>query len=100
MERAQATVEYLLLTMAVIVGGCLLVHYATPVEAVARAVVHAVAARPHRRTPAHRPRSHRPPHPPRHRTRKPCACPLAGTTTSLSSGGSGVTGGFSPAAGR
>jgi len=76
MERAQATVEYLLLAMAVIVGGCLLVRFATPVEAVARAVVHAVAPRPPHGAPAHPRRSRPASQPRRHRTPRPCLCPL------------------------
>lgn len=43
MQRAQASVEYLLLASAILVGACLLVRFQTPVRAVATAVVHAVA---------------------------------------------------------
>jgi hypothetical protein len=82
MERAQATVEYLLLVVALTLGGCLLVRFWTPVEAVAMAVAHAFAPPPHHaRTPGRPPRPHRPRKPPVRKPRRPCVCPLATRTS-------------------
>jgi hypothetical protein len=74
MQRGQATVEYLALTLVLLISGCLLVRFQTPVGSLARALAHAVAPA-HRRAPAHRPSGHR--HgPPKHLSH-PCLCPLA-----------------------
>jgi len=73
MQRGQATVEYLALTLAILISGCLLVRFQTPVGGLARALAHAVAPT-HRRAPAHRPAGHR--HGPRRHPSHPCLCPL------------------------
>jgi len=49
--RGQATVEYALLAVALVVAVCVLVRYATPVTEMARAVAHAVSHRPARHRP-------------------------------------------------
>ena len=46
MQRGQATIEYLLLITALMLGMCVLVRFPTPVEWMARAIVHAVSHRP------------------------------------------------------
>ncbi|MGH3138392.1 MAG: hypothetical protein ACRDQE_01545 [Gaiellales bacterium] len=72
MSRGQATVEYTLLGVMLIVAVCLLVRYATPVAEMAKAVAHAVSHRPvHHRL--HTPVGHR--RPP-HRRPAPCLCPF------------------------
>ena len=72
MHHGQASVEYALLATALVVGMCLLVRFSTPVEAVARAVVHAAAPAGRRHVPAQRVRGspRRPPHRHEHR----CLC--------------------------
>jgi hypothetical protein len=68
-QRAQASVEYLLLVSAILVGACLLVRFQTPVRAVATAVVHAVTGHARHPSPTlHRHHPHRPP------TRRPHPC--------------------------
>jgi hypothetical protein len=73
MQRGQATVEYVALSVAILIAGCLLVRFQTPVDDLARAVANAVAAA-HRRTPAARPHGHR--QRPRRHVEHPCLCPL------------------------
>ncbi|MGN6377776.1 MAG: hypothetical protein ACTHNU_02380 [Gaiellales bacterium] len=73
MQRGQASVEYLLLISALLLGICLLVRFETPVEAIARSVVHALEGRRPHPGPA-TPRRH-PHRPPTHR-RHACRCPL------------------------
>ncbi len=69
MERAQASIEYLLLASAILVGSCLLVRFQTPVRAVATAVVHALSGRAQQPGPQlHRHHPHRSP------TRRPHPC--------------------------
>jgi hypothetical protein len=87
MSRGQATVEYLTLVTALVVGVCLLVRFETPVRAVAEAVAHAVAA-PHRRArfdPRPHTSIHRP-HPPRRPTVHRCLCPGSGAQAGSSRG--------------
>jgi hypothetical protein len=74
MQRGQATVEYLLLVVALMLSMCLLVRYPTPVEWMARAVVHAVSRRP--APHVHHGGGHH--HGSRHRHPRPCACPVSG----------------------
>ena len=69
MHRGQATIEYVVLLTALMVGLCVLVRYETPVRFLARAITHALPHRPgggggggHR----HRPGPRRP---------HPCLCP-------------------------
>ena len=73
MQRGQATVEYLALSLAILITGCLLVRFQTPIGGLAQALVHAVAPA-HRRPPAARPGGHR--HGPRRHVGHPCLCPL------------------------
>ncbi|HUZ84426.1 MAG TPA: hypothetical protein VMU66_07010 [Gaiellales bacterium] len=78
MSRGQASVEYAALLLAVLlVGGCLLVRYQTPVRGLAAVVAHAVAA-PAGHHAARR-RGHRPapPRPSRSATHRSCLCPSA-----------------------
>jgi hypothetical protein len=69
MHRGQATIEYVLLLTALMLGLCVLVRYETPVRWLARAIAHAL---PHRQGGAgggghhHRPGQRRP---------RPCLCP-------------------------
>ncbi len=70
MQRGQATIEYALLATTLLLAGCLLVRFETPVQWLARAVVHTIV--PVRAHPHHggghghrRPRPH------------PCLCPTA-----------------------
>jgi hypothetical protein len=72
-ERAQASVEYLLLLIVLLLGTCLLVRYETPVKAVATAVVHALVGRAGHPSPA---RGRRHPHRPPTRRRHTCVCPV------------------------
>jgi hypothetical protein len=71
MQRAQASVEYLLLVSAILVGACLLVRFQTPVQAVATAVVHAVSGH-EQRAPGQSGRHH--PHRSPTRRPHPCLC--------------------------
>ena len=75
MRRGQATIEYAALLAAVLIAGCLLVRFATPVEQLALDLARAVLAlpRPHHQPPQHRRTpSHRVHHP-----RHPCGCPFS-----------------------
>ena len=69
MHRGQATIEYVLLLTALMLGLCVLVRYETPVRWLARAITHAL---PHRQGGGgggghhHRPGQRRP---------RPCLCP-------------------------
>ncbi len=74
MPRGQATVEYVTLVTVLLIGACLLVRFETPVQTLAEAVAHAVAA-PHRH-PAVRPHPavHRP-HGPHRPVVHHCLCP-------------------------
>jgi hypothetical protein len=74
MPRGQATVEYVTLVTVLLIGACLLVRFETPVQTLAGAVAHAVAA-PHRH-PAVRPHRavHRP-HAPQRPVVHHCLCP-------------------------
>jgi hypothetical protein len=71
MQRAQATIEYALLVTVLLVGTCLLVRFETPVQWLARAVVHAVAPG-HARHGHHGGGGH---HGRRRRRPHPCLCP-------------------------
>jgi hypothetical protein len=71
-SRGQATVEYALLVVALVVAVCLLVRFATPVTDVARAVAHAMSHRPARHRPHATIGKRRPPH----RRPAPCLCPF------------------------
>jgi len=75
MRRGQATIEYAALLATVLVAGCLLIRFATPVERLSLDLARAVLAlpRPHHRPPRHR---HTPIHPVHH-SRQPCRCPFS-----------------------
>ena len=72
-ERAQASVEYLLLLILLFLGTCLLVRFETPVKAMATAVVHALAGHAGHPSPA---RGRRHPHRSPSRRRHTCLCPV------------------------
>ena len=72
-ERAQATVEYLLLLIVLLLGTCLLVRFETPVKAMATAVLHAIAGQARHPSPA---RGGRHPHRSPARRRHTCLCPV------------------------
>ena len=83
MHRGQATIEYVLLLTALMVGLCVLVRSETPVRWLARAITHAL---PHRQGGGggggHG-------HGPVHRRPHPCLCPRpeeVGRLTSPSAG--------------
>jgi hypothetical protein len=67
MHRGQATIEYVLLLTALMLGLCVLVRYETPVRWMARAITHAL---PHRKGGG-RGGGH---HGPEHRRPHPCLC--------------------------
>jgi hypothetical protein len=69
MHRGQATIEYVLLLTALMVGLCVLVRYETPVRFLARAIAHAL---PHRQGGGSGGGHH---HGPEHRRSHPCLCP-------------------------
>ena len=73
-QRGQATIEYVLLITALMLGMCVLVRFPTPVEWMARAIVHAVSHRP--AGPRHHGGGHHHGHP--HRHPHPCVCPTGG----------------------
>lgn len=73
-QRGQATIEYVLLITALMLGMCVLVQFPTPVQWMARAIVHAVSERP--AAPRHHGGGHRHGHP--HRHPHPCVCPAGG----------------------
>jgi hypothetical protein len=66
-QRGQATIEYALLATTLLVAMCLLVRFETPVQWLARAVVHTIvpvrAGHPHHGGGGHHGHRHRPPHP-------------------------------------
>ncbi|MGZ4194778.1 MAG: hypothetical protein ACXVRW_20245 [Solirubrobacteraceae bacterium] len=95
MQRAQASVEYLLLTTAIVLAVCGLVRFATPVEELGRALVRAVAHRPSREAPSQHPHRARPHPPPGRRARRPhpSYCPIV-----PGSAGSGQGAAFGPLA--
>jgi len=78
MQRGQATIEYVLLSTALLVATCLLARFATPVEDIGRALRAAVAPRPAHEPSAGQPAARRRTRPPRPRERSPrrCYCPL------------------------
>ena len=82
MRRGQATIEYAALLAAVLIAGCLLVRFATPVERLALDLARAVLAlpRPHRQAPRHRRAPSHPAHHPRH----PCQCPFSAQSSGAS----------------
>jgi hypothetical protein len=67
MHRGQATIEYVLLLTALMVGLCVLVRYETPVRFLARAITHAL---PHRQGGGGGGRHHGP----ERRRPHPCLC--------------------------
>jgi len=68
MHRGQATIEYVLLLTALMVGLCVLVRYETPVRFLACAITHAL---PHRQGGGGGGRHHGP----ERRGPHPCLCP-------------------------
>ncbi len=72
MNRAQASVEYLLLCVALILVACLLVRFQSPVTAIARSVEAAMVAHPR---PRHPHRGHPGQHHPSPRHACWCAAP-------------------------
>ena len=80
MQRGQATIEYVLLITALMLGMCVLVRFPTPVQWMARAVVHAVSHRP--AAPRHHGGGHHG-HP--HRHPHPCVCPAQASDDALRS---------------
>jgi hypothetical protein len=86
-QRGQATIEYALLATALVVAMCLLVRFETPVQWLARAVVHTIvprpAGRPHRGGGGHHGHRQRRPH--------PCLCPRTVVALRVSDDTQGLT---------